>query len=359
MNIILNHTLRSVKKNRTQIAIIITTIAVVTVMIFSALSLTGLFYNININAQSRLAGDTEIALSGEEFFPQAKVDFFKSENPNKIEYMDLYLQAPGLVQTYEESKVVMLEATNFQTLYRRYPEKLLTKAATDIFDYPGVWIGEDFAAEMGLKTGDTIEIYSEINNEKLKMSVARIMYNQGFFADSAIHNVLIDIKNIANHGMINTAFIKLKDPSDYAEVTDLLREHMQNDAINIEPAIDVERVERIVNNNTNLLNIALVFIMTIMILILFTSYLVVAKNRLNEMIIFKASGATPLQTTFIMLMEVLLYGITGAIIGLLVGRAGMEVISRALLPNFPGAISYDIWKYALAFFTGVFVSALA
>ena len=168
---------------------------------------------------------------------------------------------------------------------------------------------------------------------------------------------MVDIKSIPSRGMINTALIRLKDPKDFEKISQDLKEHMQNDAIEIQPAVDVEYVQRIVRNNTNLLNIAVAFIMTIMILILFTSYLVVAKRRINEMVIFKASGATPSQTAFIMLFEVLLYGFVGATIGLLIGRAGMGIVTRVLLPNFPGAVSYDLWKYAVAFLTGVLVFA--
>ncbi|HHU43527.1 MAG: FtsX-like permease family protein [Bacillota bacterium] len=357
MKILINHTLKSIKDNRAQIAIIITTVAVVTVMIFVALSLTGLFYNINIKAQSRLAGDAHIAMRGDEIFPLAKVKSFQEKHSYEIEYIDTYLQTIGLVETYEQSKVVMLEATDLKTLYERYPHKLLTKEAVKNYEYPRVWVSESFAKSMDLKAGDTIEIYSEISDSFLKMSVARIMYNQGIFADSSIHNILVDIKSIPSRGMINTALIRLKDPKDFEKISQDLKEHMQNDAIEIQPAVDVEYVQRIVRNNTNLLNIAVAFIMTIMILILFTSYLVVAKRRINEMVIFKASGATPSQTAFIMLFEVLLYGFVGATIGLLIGRAGMGIVTRVLLPNFPGAVSYDLWKYAVAFLTGVLVFA--
>ena len=104
MKILINHTLKSIKDNRAQIAIIITTVAVVTVMIFVALSLTGLFYNINIKAQSRLAGDAHIAMRGDEIFPLAKVKSFQEKHSYEIEYIDTYLQTIGLVETYEQSK---------------------------------------------------------------------------------------------------------------------------------------------------------------------------------------------------------------------------------------------------------------
>ncbi|MDD4316498.1 MAG: FtsX-like permease family protein, partial [Clostridia bacterium] len=360
MNIILNHTLRSVKNNRTQIAVIVTTIAVVTLMIFVALSMTGLFYNINVASQSRLAGDTDIGLSGGELFPLAKLEDFVSDNKQKVLYADCYLQIGGLVKTADVTKIIMVEATDLETLNSRYPQKLATKEATQtVAEYPSVWIGEDFAAELDVVAGGTIELFFEGAERFEKMTVSRILYNRGFFADSNVNNVFIDFSSINHRGMINLGYLKLADDGDYAVVEQQLQAHMKNDAIVLKTSIDTQRIGEIIVNNTRLLNIALAFIMAIMVLILFTSYLVIARGRLNEMIIFKAAGASPAQTTLIMLTEVILYGIIGAAVGLALGRAGMAVMSKALIPNFPGAISYDLWKYFAAFFLGVGVSALS
>lgn len=359
MNIILNHTLRSIKDNRAQIFLIITTIALVTIMIFVALSMTGLFYNININARSRLAENMDISLNG-ELFSKAKVEDYVRENDDKIDSANYYLQLAGLVQTEKDTKIVMLEATDFKKMHDKYAHKLKAKqVANTAFEYPAVWIGEDFAKELNVNAGDTIQVYYQSGTVMEKFSISRIMFNQGFFADTSVNNILVDSKSINTRGMINLAHIRLKDAADYEKVSQGIKEFMKNDAIIIEGAIDYERVEEIVESNTKLLNIALVFIMTIMILILFTSYLVIAKNRLNEMIIFKAAGATPLQTTLIMLSEVLLYGIIGAAIGLAFGRIGMGIITKALIPNFPNAVTYNLWKFVVAFFTGIIVSVIS
>ncbi len=359
MNIILNHTLRSIKSNRTQIAVIVTTIAVVTLMIYVALSMTGLFYNINASSQTRLASDTDMVLRG-ELFALAKIEDFADENAERVKYFDCYLQSAGLVKTADTTKIIMLEASNLQALDRRYPEKLVTKeAATGAIEYPSVWIGEDFAKELGVQAGGAIEVYFEGAGRFEKMTVSRILMNRGFFADSSVNNVFIDFSAINHRGMINLAYLELADSADFDAVAADLQAHMKNDAIVLATAIDNQRLGEIVQSNTQLLNIALAFIMTIMVLILFTSYLVIAKNRLNEMIIFKAAGASPFQTLLIMLSEVILYGIIGAAIGVAAGRAGMATMSKALIPSFPGAISYDLWKYFAAFFIGVGVSAVS
>ncbi len=356
MNIILNHTLRSIKDNKAQVGLIIVTIAIVTIMIFVALSMTGLFYNLNISAESRLAGDTDIVLRG-ELFPKAKIDDYIKKNNDKIEYVDYYLQLAGLVRTEQETRIVMLEATDFKTLYSRHANKLKAlEVADNNFEYPAIWIGKDFADNLGVIAGDTIEIYYQGSDRYQKFSISRIMQTEGYFADLNVNNILIDYSNITARGMINTAYIKLKSKADFLQIKQDIKQFMQNDAIEIESAIDYQRIIQIVKNNTNLLNVALAFIMTIMCLILFTSYLVIAKSRLNEMIIFKSAGATPLQTTLIMLSEVILYGTVGAVLGLILGRIGMGIVTKALLPTFPNAVTYNLWKYLVALMVGIIIS---
>lgn len=359
MNIILNHTLRSIKDNKVQVALIVATIAVVTFMIFIALSMTGLFYNININAESRLAADTDIVIRG-ELFSKAKIDDYISKNKDAIEYVDYYLQLAGLVRMEQQTKIIMLEAADFRTLYQRHSNKLSTvSAAKENFEYPAIWIGKDFAEDLGVGIGETIEIYYQGSERYQKFSISRIMRTQGYFADVSVNNILVDYSSITSRGMVNTAFIKLKSTEDYSKVTEELKQFINNDGVEIASAIDYQRITQIVKNNTNLLNVALAFIMTIMGLILLTSYLVIAKKRINEMIIFKAAGATPMQTTLIMLSEVILYGIIGAVIGLIMGRIGMGLIVKTLLPTFPNAVTYNLWKYIVALFVGVIISIIS
>lgn len=357
MKVILAHTLRSIKGSKWQIAIIIITIVIVTAMLFTALSITDLFFNLNVSNQSRLASDSNISISG-ELFPISKVDGYASKN-NGIVRTEYFLQIGGLLHTEKSSKAVLLEATDLEQLWENHSKKLKVVRQTADFEYTPIWIGEDLAKELDLSEGDEVEIYLDFLLRLEKFSVACIMENTGFYADSLVDNILLDIGDINNQGLANIANIKLDENADYAETVAGLKAALKNEALDVKPAIDYQRAEQIMRDNSNLLNIALALIMAMMVLILFTSYLVIAKNRLNEMVIFKAAGATPVQTMLIMLLEVSLYGIAGASIGLALGRLGMGIAVKSIIPNFPNAVTFQAWKFILAFGLGLGVAVFS
>lgn len=356
MRIILNHTLRSIRGNKGQIAVIVLTITVVTAMIFAAFSLSDLFYNLNVSNQSRLASDNDITVEG-EYFSVSRFSDFLAEYDSDIEKSEYFFQTGGLLETYSEAKIVMLEATDLTELWNKYPEKLKISSQCEGYEYPAVWIGKDIASELKLSAGDIIEVYLESFSRTEKFTVVCIMENTGFFSDNLVDNILIDISDVNNQGLASCANIKLKDSADFDAVSAALKEHMKNDALTVKAAIDYERAREVMQSNSDLLNIALVLIMAMMFLILYTSYLVIVKNRLNEMVIFKAAGASPFQAAAILLFEVILYGVVGAGIGLAISRLGMGFAVKAIIPNFPNAVSYQWWKYLAAFLIGVGVSA--
>ena len=67
MKVIFNHTLRSIRASKGQLAVIILTVAVVTMLFFATLTVGDLFYNFQVAGFSRLSGDAEIAMDGAIF----------------------------------------------------------------------------------------------------------------------------------------------------------------------------------------------------------------------------------------------------------------------------------------------------
>lgn len=363
MNILLKHTLRSIKSNIGQFAVIIITVMVVTAMIFVAFSISDLFYNLNVSLDSRLGSQTDICLSG-ELYSSAKLDEFLAENKSKIAYNDNYLQIGALFKNENSndktSKLVMVEATDTKTIAKRYPNMLKVKEVLKgNYEYPSVWVGESFLEENNLNLGDEIEIYLEMFRTYQTMTITYVFENEGFFANSVVNNLMIDYASINAKGIYNLTYIKLNNADDYDKVAQSLYTFMNDDNLTVTKSVDYPKIERIVENNQLLLNVSLVFVIALMMFILFTSYLVIANNRLSEMIIFKAAGATPVQTTAILLTESLFYGITGAVLGVLFGRIGMGIAVRQVIPNFVSAVSYDFSDYALAVLSGIFISLAA
>lgn len=362
MKILFNHTLRSIKQNKGQFLVIVLTITVVTCMLFVALTVGDLFYNLQLSLKSRVANDTDIKIEG--IFSQARLEEFYQENTDSIEYMDTYMQMGGLFRNEtgddRSSKVILIEATNLANFYQRHKDTLTIYQYYEFsYQYPEVWIGRSFAAENNIKIGDIVQIYLEYTKSYQKMTVTCIFENYGMFANSVVNNIMVDFATVSSRGILTTAYISLKEGVSESEFTEHLSSYLDNSELVIGSAVDYAEINKIVSNNQKLLNVALVFIIALILFILFTSYLVMAKNRLNELITFKTAGASNRQIITIMLLEGALYGAFGAICGLIIGRAGMSFAASKVIPNFPDAIKYNVLDFVLSFVLGVAISVAA
>ena len=360
MNILLKHTLKSVKENRAQIVMIVITIIVVTVMIFASFSMYDIFFNINAAEYTRLAKDAHMIVGQQydgEGYSKNKINDLLKDYDSKIDYKLYFVKMSAILKTQENNIAVLVEATDIKDYFanNRLQGSMLKNPQS--LEHPYVVISKLFADENSLNLGDDLEIYLPTLERFKKFSVYAISDNSGIFASGRAINVLIDIAEVNSQGLINVTLIKFNDLSAYAEV----EQHLNNNlsAIVISEAHNNTRVNEIATNNTILFSIALLFVIAMMTLILSTSYMIIAKSRLNEMIIFKTAGASPMQTTLIMLFEVLFYASIGALAGLIIGRIALHFSINALMGYFEGAITYQWWKWVISFVLSVSVAVVA
>ncbi len=358
MDIIFNHTLRSIKSNWLQFVVILVTITFVTTVVFVAMTIEGLFYNVNVGMDSRLGAGTDITIDG-DVFSQNRINEFFEENANKIEFIDTYLQIPALFREDDKalSKAVLVEATDLEMLVDRHPSYVLIKEEyKNNYQYPAVWVGEGFAKANKLSVGDTIEVYLELYKEYEKLTVTYIMEDKGMFANSVVSNLVLDFDAINNKGVINLANFKLKENVDVESFKGDILKFLDNPDIKANDSVDYDNIDSIVSNNQLLLNICLIFMLALMLYILFTSYFVIMKNRMSELAIFKSAGASSKQIIGIMLFESIMYGFFGSILGLILGRVGMLIVVKTVIPNFPNAVEIGIIDYVISFLLGIIVS---
>ena len=208
-----------------------------------------------------------------------------------------------------------------------------------------------------LMEGDLVELYLPTYGIYATLIVRAVALNEGIFGSTADMNVLVDFDAIGNQGQVNAVYINFTNDALFEKYENLFATYFPT--IECGEGNGYQEVVGIVTNNTLLFSIALVFLVATLMLILFTAYLIVSRNRMSEMIIFKSAGATPTQVAFIMLSEVLFYALVGASIGLMLGRVAMSIVATALLPMAPHAVTYPWWKFVVSFIISVLVSLLS
>lgn len=372
MKAFLRHVLRSADAEKGQVAVIVITIAIVTAMIFVAFSMYDVFFNLNMVEYDRVAEGADMLLGDNfgdgEVFSRARVErILNAEPEGEIKDVSYFTKFGTILKTETESKSVLIEATDLDNYLSTHDIRYV-----DVFDqntknpdvpyveasgYSSVIIGENFAKETKLKAGDAVEIYLPTYGLYVTLIVRAVALNEGIFGSTADMNLLVDFGSIGNQGQVNAVYINFTN--------DELFEKYEQIFANYFPTVDCgegdgySEVVSIVTNNTLLFSIALVFLVATLMLILFTAYLIVSRNRMSEMIIFKSAGATPNQVAFIMLGEVLFYAIVGGAIGLMLGRVIMGVVASQLLPMAPHAVTYPWWKFIVSFIVAIAVSILS
>ena len=372
MKAFLRHVLRSADSEKGQVAVIVITIAIVTCMVFITFSMYDVFFNINMEEYDRVADGAHMLLGDNfasgETFSKARLDrILQNEPEGEIKDISYFVKFPTILKTDTESKSVLVEATDLDEYLAKKQIKYV-----EIFDantknpdlpyqesggYSSVIIGESFAEEANIKVGDLVEVYLPTYSMYTSLVVRAIAVNEGIFGAASNLNILVDFEAVGNQGQLSAVYINFTDEALFEKYEALFETYFPS--VKCGEGNSYSEVIGIVTNNTLLLSIALIFLVATLGLILFTSYLIISRNRMGEMIIFKSAGATPAQVAGIMLLEVVFYAVVGGAIGLMLGRVMMGVVSSALLPYAPGVVTYPFWKFLVSFIIAIVVSIIS
>ncbi len=357
MGVLLRHTLRSSGRNKFQTLVVLFTVIIVTAILFISMSSSDIFSTIIVNEYQRISVDADIAvgsLGGGAMYSKATVEKVL-ENDSNIESIHYFLRSYAITKTQADNFYVYVEATDLKSFVKEENGfYLITEQSSTTL--PNAIISEKFSSTYGLGLGDTLEIISPISGNSIAFMVTHIMATDGFFGSATVNSILVDIADVESMGMVNNSLITLKNKDLYDTTVDALKEALP--FVEVGSAYPEQLVAELSERTTRLFVIALIFVIAIMLVILSTSYLIVLKNRMNEMAVFKAVGATPLNTTVILILEALFYGIIGAILGTIVGRLAMGYLLDRFLPYADGII-YNIWKYAVTLILGTMTSIIA
>lgn len=115
-----------------------------------------------------------------------------------------------------------------------------------------------------------------------------------------------------------------------------------------------------VRGSMQLMTIAGTVIIGAMACLLFSSFSVLVRGRVNELIKFKAAGATPMQSALVLLAEAGFYAVIGGLVGLVFGKLLIGYLNGLLSENFTGAaIVTEAYKYPVAVAIGTVCSLAA
>lgn len=366
MNIILRHTLGSIKRNPVQSVIVVVSTAMITACVLVCLCISSLFEQLTSLWGTSRYGGADLIITGYYATEYGGVPFGESLRAYSEEHSD---EITAVLATYESSLSVM-SSTETVRAYGIIAEDLdrfdsLTGAeilsrCENTSDLPSAHVSLAFAQATDLSLGDafTIKNGSSYFISAICNNTSRY-FNQSFIVFAAEG----DFSDDAATGVIpSRTAVYLTDADavrpDGTNVADAWRSYFTGITSNPQAVTaDVAETEldmaESVRGSMRLMTIAASVITVVMACLLFSSFSVIVRGRVTELIKFKAAGATPAQTTGILLAEAALYAVVGGLIGLAFGEGLITYLDGLLARNIAGgALVTEAYKYPLAVIIG-------
>ena len=311
---ILKHIIRSVKKNIGR-----TILVIVSIMISAAVILMNFIISSDIieqytSAQRGIYHDFDLMVKSDKLYFSLKDFKYDSSKINDV----IKIQSYAIMDTNNDSRIYKLYGTDV----KKAIEAHLVEIDSNIVPKTGEGIiDRETAEDWNLSLGDKIE-YLTVDGSK-QVTIAGIAENKGLFAASSSMPIII-----TNSDTLVTEFdlsedglsAILLDIKDEVHISDVINELQEdNEDLIVIDLINSNELE----NNIALVRMILLVILLVVILLNFyiisSNSKVILESRTFTLGTFRSIGATQSKVAGILMLENVIYGICGGLLGVVMG----------------------------------------
>ena len=356
MNILLRHTLSSITRNPVQSVIVVVSTAMITACVLLCLCVSSLFkFTTRLWADYLFGGSQMIVNTSPQHQDEVR------------EWLEAHDDVEAYIMTYDVSATVMSEdatvrafgsANEFGALdtYDSLISAVVLDRAENTTSLPSAHISADFAEVLGLSVGDTFTVKGngEFFVEAVCAATSRY-YSNPLPAYAYETDGLPSVTARFSVWFTDAEAALEDDNATIAAYRDELCAITQDkSSVNTAIASNLAEADASVEGSMRLMNIAASVISVVMACLLLASFSVIVRGRVNELIKFKAAGATPAQSAFILIVEAALYAVVGGLIGLGIGEGLIQYLNTLLDELIVGAtLAAPAYKYFTALAVGI------
>lgn len=330
MNILFRHTLSSVTRNPVQSLIVVASAAMITACMLLCLCISSFFeYSASLWAENYYVGAEMIIFTSrthedevEEWFDAhsedieavsmtAELTLAASSDTATVQVMNIFTDLGGLDGFDAVIGAEILERTENTT------------------SLPSAHISQDSADILGITLGDTFEVKGEG-----EFFVEAIAANTKRYYGNPTPVVVCETDMSEQTSLRYCVWFKdaYGTAPDGRENIEVFSEELAAITGNVSGVQATARDyladgQASVENSMQLISIAAAVITVVMACLLFSSFSVIVRGRVNELVKFKAAGATPAQSAFILLVEAALYSVIGGLLGLGIGEGIVAMLN--------------------------------
>ena len=357
MNILVRHTLNSVLRNPVQSLIVVASTAMITACILMCMCISSMFEQIAAQWATRTYAGASVLVdlhSSPTLSFDPALEYIDAHSDEVVGY---YFTAnnydDAVFSDTASARAMGVGVYNIDYFDSITGSKALARRNNDT-EYPSVHISNVLADVAGLSVGDTLSL-----KDGTVLYVESVMNPAGRYFDQLVACFVYELPEDTAPDIL---YLYLKDPlaitpsgkNKSVHWRDVFREmYGITTSISSDGGYTDALIEESVGGSMQLMTVAAAVISVVMACLLFSSFSVIVRGRVNELVKFKAAGATPAQSAFILILEAAVYALIGGLIGLGVGEGLIQYLNSLLGELIVGAtLATPAYKYIAALFIG-------
>ena len=347
MNILLRHTFSSVARNPVQSLIVVISAAMITACILLCLTVSTFFeYSTALWAENYYVG-AEMLIYTENVHAEEVEGWLDSHSDDVEAYSltsEITLAASSDTVTMQVTRI-FTDTDGLDEFDALTGAEIIARTENDT-SLPSAHISQDSADILGVTLGDTFEVKGEG-----EFFVEAIAANIGRYYGNPTPVVVCETDMSEQTSLRYCVWFKdaYGTAPDGRENIEVFSEELTA-IIGNESGVQATARDSLADGQASvegsmlLISIAAAVITVVMACLLYSSFSIIVRGRVNELVKFKAAGATPAQSALILLAEAALYSVVGGLIGLGAGEGIIALLNSmtatAVSVIIPGASDY-------------------
>lgn len=362
MGIIFKFIVKNILEKKFRTFLIVFSVVISSALFFASFATTDTLVEMYSKKFSASFGTAEVYVR-----PSSKSPSFFSPNvqrqiTDQTEYVVGLVRGNG-VYTLPNKEVFRfnLEGIKYEDQQLMNPVKLVNNQSITAFTGKKIIISKTAADKFNLGIGDTITL--DIEGQKTKFQIVETGYPTGYFSeDGQSYNAIVPRDTLSsiygNQGLVNCLYMKPKAPTDKQTlITELKKTYSK---YNVDETLSKQELQNEIAPISTIFKLVLVIVLLMSVFIIYTTFKVITTERLPVIGTFRSIGASRKTTDRVLILESLVYGIIGGLLGCGLGVGILYII--AMVNRSPWekgmevVISFSPFHMVIAFIMAVLLS---
>lgn len=348
------------KKTRTLLVLlsIAASVALIFITIGISNTATASFYSM----AKQWAGTSDVTISvKDEVGASGYMDASAFSSLEGAEYCACAINCYGYLSDDDSPQAVTVFGMDYEDLLKYNPIEFSSAQPADIGENEVV-ISSKMAAECGYSLGDRLSL--RINRQELELTIAGISESSGLFIIESDRFVTVVNRQMLEkvfdrQGMCNTAYLKMGNSDSVQD--NVARLQSLYPQYNVSESFSEAEVESNASITTRPFYLASLFIIVMGIFIIYSSFQIIMAGRLQIIGTFRSVGATKKKVKGALLLESLVFGLTGSVLGCVLGLIFMGKVLDAFsdsVASYAGTVT-DVKQFLLSLLFGIILTVVS